>query len=138
MLQGMHNSELFLTPLRRQEAVISSRMEGTISTLDEVLRYEAEQGEDGEERNLKHRSEAVEVFLYHKAMQQPDVDLFVEAMQKEIIAHESRGHWDIVGRSSLPPGTKTIQAIWTFKRKRFPDGRLNKHKARICAHGGIQ
>ena len=29
-------------------------------------------------------------------------------------------------------------AIWSFKRKRFPDGRLNKHKARLCAHGGMQ
>ncbi|RKX34402.1 MAG: hypothetical protein DRP71_07290 [Verrucomicrobia bacterium] len=37
MLKGMHNSEIFLAPLRGQEAVISSRMEGTISTLDEIL-----------------------------------------------------------------------------------------------------
>ena len=29
-------------------------------------------------------------------------------------------------------------AIWSFKRKRFPDGSLNKHKARLCAHGGQQ
>jgi len=26
----------------------------------------------------------------------------------------------------------------SFKRKRFPDGQLNKHKARLCAHGGQQ
>ena len=32
----------------------------------------------------------------------------------------------------------TIMAIWSFKRKRFPDGTLNKHKARLCAHGGQQ
>ena len=29
-------------------------------------------------------------------------------------------------------------SIWNFKRKRFPDGSLNKHKARLCAHGGQQ
>ena len=29
-------------------------------------------------------------------------------------------------------------AIWSFKRKRTPDGRLLKHKARLCAHGGQQ
>ena len=28
--------------------------------------------------------------------------------------------------------------IWSFKRKRYPDGKLNKHKARLCAHGGQQ
>src|SRR3546814_17348694 len=42
MLRGMHNSELFLAPLRGQEAVVSSRMEGKISTLDEILQLEAE------------------------------------------------------------------------------------------------
>ena len=33
---------------------------------------------------------------------------------------------------------KTIQAIWYFKRKRFPDSTLNKHKARLCAHCEMQ
>lgn len=32
MLKNMHNSEIFLAPLRNQEALISSRMEGTITT----------------------------------------------------------------------------------------------------------
>ena len=34
--------------------------------------------------------------------------------------------------------SNTILAIWSFKRKRFLDGSLNKHKARLCAHGGMQ
>ena len=38
----------------------------------------------------------------------------------------------------MPQGTKRIMAIWSFKQKRFPDSSLNKHKARICAHGGQQ
>ena len=29
-------------------------------------------------------------------------------------------------------------AIWSFKRKRYLDGSLNKHKDRLCAHGGQQ
>ena len=29
-------------------------------------------------------------------------------------------------------------AIWSFKRKRYLDGTLNRHKARLCAHGGHQ
>ena len=41
-------------------------------------------------------------------------------------------------REDLPIGAKTILAIWSFKRKRFPDGRIQKYKARICAHGGMQ
>ena len=44
----------------------------------------------------------------------------------------------IVPRSIIPAGVKKIQAIWSFKRKRYPDGTLNKHKARLCAHGCMQ
>jgi Fic family protein len=69
MLKGMHNSEILLAPLRSQEAVVSSRMEGTISTLDEVLRYEADQEEDGDEKTAgQYRNEAIEVFLYGRAL----------------------------------------------------------------------
>ena len=28
--------------------------------------------------------------------------------------------------------------IWSFKRKRHPDGTLDKHKERLCCHGGQQ
>ena len=69
-------------------------------------------------------------------LQQEDAPDFVEAMQTEIRAHESRGHWVVVKRSSIPAGVKTIQAIWSFKRKRFPSGELDKHKARLCVHVG--
>ena len=57
---------------------------------------------------------------------------------KELADHETRNHWRVIPRSEKPPGIKTILAIWTFKRKRFPDGRMNKHKARPCAHRHMQ
>ena len=41
-------------------------------------------------------------------------------------------------RSNLPSGVKIILSIWSFKRKRIPDGRILKYKARLCAHGGMQ
>ena len=41
-------------------------------------------------------------------------------------------------RNKMPSNTKTIMSIWSFKRKRFPDGRIMKHKARLCAHGEKQ
>ncbi len=78
------------------------------------------------------------IFTYTKAMQQPDLAQFVEAMAKEIHNYESCDHWEIVRRDTIPLGDKTIQAIWSFKRKRFPNGTLNKHKARLCAHWGMQ
>lgn len=67
MLKGMHNSEILLAPLRNQEAVISSRMEGTISTMDEILQYQAEYDED-ESPPSEVRSEVIETILYRRAL----------------------------------------------------------------------
>lgn len=67
MLTTLHNSEILLAPLRNQEAVISSRMEGTVSTIDEILRYEAEV-ESGEESPEGVRSEVIETILYQRAL----------------------------------------------------------------------
>jgi Fic family protein len=68
MLMGLHNSELFVAPLRGQEAVISSRMEGTISTLDEILMVDAEFGQDDERASQEVHSDALETLLYRRAM----------------------------------------------------------------------
>lgn len=68
MLTSLHNSELFLAPLRSQEAVVSSRMEGTISTLDEILQLDAEFGENDAEAARAFRSDAIETVLYRRAL----------------------------------------------------------------------
>lgn len=70
MLQGMLNSELLLAPLRARDAVVSSRMEGTISTLEEVLRLEADADEEG--LSAGSRNEALEVALYARALRQAE------------------------------------------------------------------
>jgi len=67
MLKNMHNSEILLAPLRNQEAVISSRMEGIISTMDEILKFEADSENDTEEAK-KVRSEIFETILYQRAL----------------------------------------------------------------------
>jgi Fic family protein len=67
MLKNMHNSEILLAPLRNQEAVISSRMEGTVSTMDEILKYEADH--DGESTATPSvRAEVIETILYQRAL----------------------------------------------------------------------
>ncbi len=59
-------------------------------------------------------------------------------MIDEVNDDEVRGHWTLTKCCNLPQGTKTIISICSFKRKRYPDGTLNKHKAHLCAHGGMQ
>lgn len=44
MLEAIPNPSVLLAPLRDQEAVLSSRIEGTQATLGEVLEYEADAG----------------------------------------------------------------------------------------------
>lgn len=67
MLKSMHNSEILLAPLRNQEAVISSRMEGTVSTMDEILKYEADH-DDKLESAPNVRLEVIETLLYQRAL----------------------------------------------------------------------
>lgn len=68
MLQSMHNSAILLAPLQRQEAVESSRIEGTITTLDELLQYEADQDDADLIPALNTRNDTLEVYLYQRAM----------------------------------------------------------------------
>ncbi|MGB3617454.1 MAG: Fic/DOC family N-terminal domain-containing protein [Catalinimonas sp.] len=42
ILQSIPNPDVLLSPLITQEAVLSSKIEGTRATLDEVLKYEAQ------------------------------------------------------------------------------------------------
>ena len=78
------------------------------------------------------------MFTFKEVKQHPERASFVEAMIAEINDHEERDHWELLDRSSMPKGYKTIMSIWSFKIKRYPDGRIMKYKARLCAHDGQQ
>ena len=76
---------------------------------------------------------------------QPDKSYFVLAIIKEVEAHEARGHWILMKNSDVNnkhknkyEKLKTILSICYFKGKSFPDRRLFKHKARLCANVGMQ
>jgi len=63
ILESIINPSIFLSPLETREAVLSSRIEGTVTTVDEVLKFEA---------NLKPESilkenDILEVLNYRKA-----------------------------------------------------------------------
>lgn len=107
MLRGMHNSEIFLAPLRGQEAVISSRMEGTISTLDEILQLQAEFGDDDEGAASKFRIDVIETALYRRALNtaqrqleegRPLSESLVKSIHRQLLsfgrgAHKSPGEY---------------------------------------------
>ncbi len=64
VLQSMINPEIFISPLETEEAIFSSRIEGTVTTIDEILKYEVDmKPEDSSKRN-----DIIEVLNYQKAM----------------------------------------------------------------------
>ncbi len=65
-LLSMYNRDILLSPLFTQEAVLSSRIEGTQSSLSEVLAFEAEQN-NAEIPNEK-RNDIIEILNYRRAM----------------------------------------------------------------------
>jgi Fic family protein len=69
-LQHIPNSSLLLAPLRQRDAVVSSRIEGTISTLEEVLRLEASNSANRADGIV--RDDTMEVLLYARALQQAE------------------------------------------------------------------
>lgn len=65
MLKNLYNTEILLAPLRNREAVLSSRIEGTISTMDEILQYEAD---NESTNNTNARADVIETILYQRAL----------------------------------------------------------------------
>lgn len=119
MLKNMHNSEILLAPLRNQEAVISSRMEGTVSTMDEILKYEADHENDAT-NNSNVRSEVIETILYQRALKaaqgamndgRPLTQSFVKAIHQRLLSFGR-------GAAKSPGEFKTEQNYLADRSKR--------------------
>ena len=79
-----------------------------------------------------------ESFRFRNSTKQDDKLAFLESMEKDITDHENGGYSSIFHCDTLPNKARPIKSIWSFKRKRKPDGELLKHQYCICAQGGIQ
>lgn len=69
-LQGIPNPKVFLSPLTTQEAVLSSKIEGTQATLEEVLEFEADPSEPTD-----RYEDIQEIVNYRKALIFAEEDL---------------------------------------------------------------
>jgi hypothetical protein len=45
---------------------------------------------------------------------------------------------EFIPKINLPPKTRYLDLIWTYRRKHCPDGSLKKYKARLCVNGRRQ
>jgi Fic family protein len=71
VLYGLPNPEVLLSPLTTQEAVLSSRIEGTQATLGEVLKFEAGEEPDEESKRL----DIQEIINYRRALKAAEQEL---------------------------------------------------------------
>lgn len=64
-LDGIQNPRILLSPLMTQEAVLSSKIEGTQATLEEVLEHESDQAQPEEKSK---REDVEEIINYRRAL----------------------------------------------------------------------
>ncbi len=107
---AMVNSHLLLAPLRRQDAISSSRMENTISTIEDVYRLEAEEDAASSDPYKEARNDDIETYLYSRALRkaqeaiahgQPLSEHLIRAAHQELLS---------IGRGARKrPGTYKIE-----------------------------
>ncbi len=109
-MASMVNSELFLAPLRRQDAVSSSRMEGTISTIEELYRLEAEEDAGTPDPYREARNDDVETWLYSSALRNAQQALSNGAPLSEYMIRAAHQHLLSFGRGAgKRPGSYKLE-----------------------------
>lgn len=86
MLSAVPDPSILLAPLSTQEAVLSSRIEGTQATMGQVLEFEAR----GEVKSPTRRDDVLEVLQYRRAMWQAEDMLHELPLSLRVIRESHR------------------------------------------------
>ena len=86
MLSAVPNPRILLAPLSIQEAVLSSRIEGTEATMGQVLEFEAR----GEARSPARRDDILEIIQYRGAMRHAEKMLRELPLSQRVIRESHR------------------------------------------------
>jgi len=109
ILNSIPNPAIFLSPLETKEAVLSSRIEGTITTVDDILKYEVDLKPD----SIHKEQDIIEVLNYRKATRAakdwlrrdlPFNLTMISAIQSELI-NDTRG-------KDKQPGEIRKEQVW--------------------------
>ncbi len=100
LLEAIPNPEVLLSPLTTQEAVVSSKIEGTQATLEEVLQYEADpKKHEAKKEDIQQVLNYREAMLY--AMRKLDKVSLTNRLLKEvhkILLDEVRSNTQLLGK----------------------------------------
>lgn len=106
ILYGLRNPAALLSPLTTQEAVLSSRIEGTQATLGEVLKFQAGEEIVGEAR----RQDIHEIINYRKALRVAETELHKKPFNLNLLLQLHAILLDSVrGRDKSPGRFRTDQ-----------------------------
>ncbi|MBW0462803.1 hypothetical protein O181_002518 [Austropuccinia psidii MF-1] len=72
---------------------------------------------------------------YYQAVAAVDADAWIQAIQAKKMALERKNVWEVVNR---PSQAHLINSVWVFKCVFDGEGKLIKHKARLCDQGCAQ
>lgn len=111
LINGIPNSAVFLSPLTTQEAVLSSKIEGTQATLQEVLRFEAD-----EEAPPEKRSDIREVLNYRRAMRLAEREVRDQPITLNLVRGIHRELMSGVRGADRAPGAFRSEQNWIGPR----------------------
>jgi len=110
LLSAIPNADILLSPLTTQEAVLSSKIEGTLVTIGEVLEIEA--GGDSSAFTQPKREDAEEVMNYRRAMQACVAEMEQRPFSQQILRGAHAMLMQGVRGRSKTPGQYRIDQNW--------------------------
>ena len=108
MLSAIPNPDILLSPLTTQEAVLSSRIEGTQATIEDVLGFEAGRQPD----SLQRQEDIQEVLNYRNAMRQAQESLKGTPVSQVILRDAHAMLLDSVRGAGHLPGKYREEPNW--------------------------
>jgi hypothetical protein len=78
------------------------------------------------------------VLTHAQMKRQVDANKFVEAQRPKIDGLMDINTFEFIPKINLPPRTRYLDLIWTYRRKRRPDGSPKKYKACLCVNSSRQ
>lgn len=93
LLQSVVNPDVLLSPLRTKEAVLSSRIEGTQATLEEVMEFEADHQAEGQKENDIHEIINYRIALMEARMEMQNRPISLNMVRRthKVLMNQVRG-----------------------------------------------
>ena len=110
LLAAIPNAQVLLSPLTTQEAVLSSKIEGTHVTMGEVLEIEA--GGSSEKFTQPKRDDAEEVLNYRRAMRACTAELELRPLSQQLLRGAHNLLMQGVRGRDKKPGKYRIDQNW--------------------------